>query len=188
MKFSKKFSVKISKEIKIIYYSQQNFLVLIGPLGRKILKLEIKIFLTNNYICITKILNKFIWNNRKKNLKTICGTTITRIKQSLLEISVLINKKIQLIGIGYKVFTINSYKKDILELKLGFSHPIFYKIPKTLKTVVLKSTLLYIFGNSHHLIKQMASTIRLCKLPEIYKGKGILYENEKIILKEGKKV
>ena len=44
MRFSKKFSVKIPKDIKIIYYTEQNFIVLIGPLGRKILKLKLKLF------------------------------------------------------------------------------------------------------------------------------------------------
>ena len=48
MKFSKKFSVKIPKDIKIIYYTEQNFIVLIGPLGRKILKLKLKLFLAPN--------------------------------------------------------------------------------------------------------------------------------------------
>ena len=190
MKFSKKYSVKIPKNIKIIYYAQQNFLVVVGPLGRKTLNLKLKIFLTEpaNYIYITTIPTQKVSDNRKKTLKALCGTTVAIIRQCILETSVLLNKKIKLVGVGYKVFPKNYKSNQLLELKLGFSHFIYYKIPKTVQITPFKSTFIYIFSNSYYSLTQIAANIRSYKSPEPYKGKGVLYENEKIILKEGKKV
>ena len=190
MKFSKKFSVKIPKDIKIIYYTKQNVVMLIGPLGRKTLKLKLKLFLTdkNNYVYVTKVPSKKLLDNRKKTLRALCGTTVASLKQIILEISIVLSKKIKLVGVGYKVFPINFYKKNVLQFKLGFSHSIYYKIPETLQIIPVKSTFIYIFGSSYYSVTQAAAKIRSYKTPESYKGKGILYENEKIVLKEGKKV
>ena len=190
MKLSKKFSVKIPKDIKIIYYTEQNFIVLIGPLGRKILKLKLKLFLTDksSYIYVTKIQSENLSDNRKKTLRALCGTTVAYLKQIILEISVVLYKKIRFIGVGYKVFPVAKYEGQLLQFKLGFSHSIFYKIPKTVKVTPFKYIYIYIFGTSYYFVTQAAATIRLYKFPEPYKGKGILYENEKIRLKEGKKV
>ena len=190
MKFSKKFSVKIPKDIKIIYYTQQNYIMLISPLGQRTLKLNLKLLITNqkNYIYVTKIPSKKLLDNRKKTLKSLCGTTVASLKQLILEISVVLSKKIKLVGVGYKVFPVNYHNEELLQFKLGFSHSIFYKIPKTLRIIPVKSTFIYIFGNSYYRVTQAAANIRSYKFPEPYKGKGILYENEKIILKEGKKV
>ena len=76
----------------------------------------------------------------------------------------------------------------MLEFKLGYSHNIYFKIPKNLTVFCLKSDKIFISGNFYEYISQIASQIRSYKTPEPYKGKGILYENEKIFLKEGKKV
>lgn len=190
MKFSKKSSVKIPKNIKIIYYAQQNIILIIGPLNRKILKLKLQIFLTKseNYLYVTKVSTQKLSGNRKKTLKSLCGTTVALIKQCILETSMLLNKKIKLVGVGYKVFSKNYKSINLLELKLGYSHFIYYKIPKTVEIISFKSTFIYIFSNSYNSMTQIASNIRSYKHPEPYKGKGILYENEKILLKEGKKV
>ena len=188
MKFSKKFIVKIPKDIKIIYYTNQNFIVLIGPLGRKILKLELKLILKNDFIYVTKIPTLKLTDAKKKIIKPICGTTVALLKQSILETSVILSKKLQLVGVGYKVFPVNLNDSEFLQLKLGFSHSIFYKIPETIKIKTIKSVSVYIFCNSNYLVSQIAATLRSYKLPEPYKGKGILYDNEKILLKEGKKV
>ena len=188
MKLSKKNSVKIPKDIKIIYYTDQNFITLIGPLTRKTLKLKLKLFLKNDSIYVTKILNTKTTNTRKKSIKSLCGTTAALLKQAILETSIILTKKLQIIGVGYKVFPVNFNNSEYLQFKLGFSHSIFYKIPKSVEIKPIKSVYVYIFGNSYTTVTQTAANIRSYKLPEPYKGKGILYENEKIILKEGKKV
>ena len=72
--------------------------------------------------------------------------------------------------------------------KLGYSHPIFFKIPNNLQIFCFKFIKLFVWGNSYKNITQTSALIRSYKKPEPYKGKGILYEGEKIVLKEGKKV
>ena len=97
-------------------------------------------------------------------------------------------KKLELIGVGYKVFPVENNLNSILHFKLGFSHSIFFKLTSETKALCFKATNLYLFGNSFNHVNQLASIIRSYKIPEPYKGKGILYKNEKIKLKEGKKV
>jgi large subunit ribosomal protein L6 len=190
MNYSKKFSVKIPKNIKIIYSIKQNLIILIGPLGRQILKTKFKLFITTeiNYIYVTKIQSQIFKDNRKKTVRSLRGTTVAFLKQIILEISVILYKKIKFVGVGYKVFTVDGYKGQLLKFKLGFSHVLYYKISEILRIVPFKFTFIYIFGTSYYLVTQAASKIRSYKIPEPYKGKGILYENEKITLKEGKKV
>lgn len=188
MKLSKKFSVKVPKDIKIIYYKNKNFITLIGPIGKKTLQLQLKIILKNDCIYITKLSNEKNLGVKKKMLKALCGTTTALLRQVILETSIILTKKLKLIGVGYKVFPVNLENKQFLEFKLGFSHSIYYKIPKTLEIRPIKSTFIYIFGNSYSSLTQIAANIRSYKSPEPYKGKGILYENENVKLKEGKKV
>lgn len=189
MKLSKKFSVKIPKDIKIIYYVKQNNIIFVGPLGRKLLKLKLKLLLQdeNNCIYVTKICSEKFLNNRKKALNALRGTTVSYLKQILLEVSILLTRKLKLVGVGYKIFPITFYKNEILQIKLGYSHPIYYKISKDIKIISFKSIYIYIFGMSYSKVNQIAANIRLYKVPELYKGKGILYHNEKVLLKEGKK-
>ena len=110
-----------------------------------------------------------------------------KIKQAILESSNLTNVKLKLIGIGYKIFEI-SHIKNLYQFKLGFSHPIFYKVPKNVKVTIKKNTLIYLSSNDLKNVTQIASDIRSYKKPEPYKGKGILYYNEKVKLKQGKKI
>lgn len=189
-KLSKKYHVKIPKDVKVIYIEKKNVIVFKGPLKTKALKIDFKLYVINDYnlIYVTKILNNRSFIDKKKKLTSIRGTTISQIKQLILEVSVTLTKKLKLIGVGYKVFPLNILKRNLLQFKLGFSHFIYYKIPKDLKIVSHKSASLYIFGHSYYIINQVAANLRKYKTPEPYKGKGILYENENIILKQGKKI
>jgi len=100
----------------------------------------------------------------------------------------LFYKKLNFVGVGYRPSFVESFENKLILLKLGFSHLVYFKIPSNLKVFHQKRTQLFVCGNSYHSVTQFVSSIRLLKKPEPYKGKGILYENEKVILKEGKKV
>lgn len=186
--YSKKFSVKLPKNIKLIYYTNLNRLILVGPLGRKLVDLKLKIFLYNHYIYITKIQTSRLKDNRKQAIKALRGTTVAILKQMIIEVSVILYKKIKFIGVGYKVLPVYNYEGRALQLKLGFSHMLFFKIPLAVKLTIFRFTRIFIFGTSYSQICQIAATIRSYKVPEPYKGKGILYANEKIKLKRGKRV
>ena len=152
------------------------------------MKLKVLVSNKEKIIKISSLPFSKISNNKKKKIKAIQGTTVALIKQLILETSTTFYKKLKLIGIGYRVFNDENFKDRLLLLKLGHSHPIYLKIPIKLKFFCLKLTKLFIYGNSYQEITKIASIIRANKIPEPYKGKGILYENEKIILKEGKKI
>jgi len=93
--------------------------------------------------------------------------------------------KMNIIGVGYKVVLIN----NILNLKIGLSHQIQYKIPNNIKVVILPKRLitLIIKGTDLAHVNQVAAEIRALKPIEPYKGKGIKYSKEVWKKKEGKK-
>ena len=86
-------------------------------------------------------------------------------------------------GVGYRA----SLKGQILELMLGFSHPINYKIPENIKITVDKQNNIEITGPDKQMVGQTAAEIRSFRGPEPYKGKGVKYVDEYINRKEGKK-
>ena len=186
----KKYSIKIPKNIKVIYCDKRNLITFAGPLVKKSLKLKIKLFLipSSNLIIASQlpVIGKSAMH--LKEIKQIQGTTIAKIKQILIEITYTLHYKLNLVGVGYRAF---SYEKatNQIYLKLGYSHLIYFKIPKGINSYCQKFTKLFLFGNSSYdLLTQTAAQVRRCKLPEPYKGKGILYDQEKIILKKGKKI
>lgn len=94
-------------------------------------------------------------------------------------------KKLTLKGLGYKVGLIKN--NTILELKIGFSHPILISIPVKDIIVRINKQTITIEGQNSALVGNFANKIRQLKLPDSYKGKGIWYKNEIRILKELKK-
>lgn len=189
-KLSRKYQIKIPKDIKIIYIEKRNVIIFIGPLKTKAFKTDFKLYIINDEstVYVTKILSNENSIDKRKNLSAIRGTTISKIKQLILEVSVLLTKKLKLVGVGYKVFPLTLLENELLQFKLGFSHFIYYKIPNDIRVTSNKSAFIYIFGHSYYSINQIAANIRNYKTPEPYKGKGILYENENINLKQGKKI
>lgn len=185
-----KFIIKIPNNISVLYCNKKKIISIIGPLKKKSLKLKVKILISNKkrIIKVSSLTLSEISNNKKKKMKSIQGTTTALLKQLILETSITLYKKLKLVGIGYKAFNHENFKDELLTFKLGYSHLIFFKIPAKLKIFCLKSTKLFVYGNSYQEITQTASIIRSYKKPEPYKGKGILYETEKILLKEGKKI
>lgn len=189
-KFKKKYTIKIPKNINVIHCDKKNILIFIGALQKKSLKLKVKVFLVPalNIITVTNIPTFGTSVIDFKNAKKIQGTTVAKIKQMLIESTYTLYNKLNLVGVGYRVFTHEQLQNQIY-LKLGYSHLIYFKIPVKLNTYCQKFTKLFLFGNcSFDLLTQTASQIRACKLPEPYKGKGILYDQEKIVLKKGKKI
>ncbi len=91
------------------------------------------------------------------------------------------SKTMEVIGVGYKV----AVKGNIVELALGFSHPVIVELPKGIEAKV-EGTKLTISGIDKQLVGEMCAKIRRLRMPEPYKGKGIKYENEIIRRKAGK--
>lgn len=182
---NKKYTVKIPDKINIFYCEKKKIIIIKGPITQRSLKIETKIKIKNNEIKVTSLPLSKIQNNLKKKLKAKQGTTVAIIKQLLTDTATINYKKLKFVGVGYRASFIEN---NLILLKLGYSHPIYINIPVNLKISCLKFTKLFISGNSYKSVTAIASSIRAKKLPEPYKGKGILYENEKIKIKEGKKI
>jgi len=93
--------------------------------------------------------------------------------------------KLNIVGVGYKAVV----EKQVLSLKVGFNHYIFFKIPENISIKILNKKLLtlLIFGNDFQQVHQIAAEIRKLRPVEPYKGKGIKYFKEIVKKKEGKK-
>lgn len=186
---AEKFNVKIPTNITVLYNEKKHTLTFIGPLKRKSIKLKLKIFLdTSKKIISVSPSTFFHVSNKEKKIKTLRNTTVALIKHMLIETSILIYKKLRIHGVGYRAFFTDSFDNKLLSFKLGYSHFIYFKIPNNLTVTCPTKTKLCIFGHSYQEISNISAQIRMNKRPEPYKGKGILYEDENIILKEGKKV
>lgn len=188
MSYSKRYLIKVPSDITVFYCSKKQALLIKGALGYKILKIqmEIEVLSLNKLIYVTDLSFKKLSN--KKTLKSLRGTTVSLIKQAFLEVLTPIYKKLNLVGVGYKAFIIENKNVNLVHFKLGYSHSIYFKIPDSISIKCHKMTKLFISGNSSNSVSQIAAALRSYKIPEPYKGKGILYSNEKIQLKEGKKI
>ncbi len=120
-------------------------------------------------------------DDNKKN-KQLHGTTNSLINGMLVGVSTGFMKELEINGVGYRA----AFQANILNLTLGYSHPIKFEIPQGITIVAPKPTVLQISGIDKQLIGEVAAKIRKFRKPEPYKGKGIKYKNEHIRRKEGK--
>jgi large subunit ribosomal protein L6 len=188
--YKKKYSIKIPKNIQVIYCDEKNVITFVGPLHTKSLRLSIKLFLISpsNLIIASKIPTGGKSAISLKNVSKMQGTTIAKIKQTLIEITYKLYNRLHFVGVGYRVFPHEKLSNQIY-FKLGYSHLIYFKLPTNVSTYCQKFVKLFLFGEcSYTSLTQTAAQVRNCKIPEPYKGKGILYDQEKIILKKGKKI
>jgi len=92
-------------------------------------------------------------------------------------------KKLTLVGVGYRA----QAQGDKLNLALGFSHPVVHSMPKGIKVETPTQTEILIKGLDKQLVGQVAAEVRAYRPPEPYKGKGVRYANEQVVIKETKK-
>ena len=93
-------------------------------------------------------------------------------------------KELAIVGVGYKA----ALQGKVLNLSLGYSHPINFQIPEGIKITVTPENKIIVEGCDKQLVGETAAQIRRYRSPEPYKGKGIRYVDERIVLKEGKSV
>ena len=186
----KKFNLKIPQDISVIFSKKKNILTVVGPLTTKSVQLKLNITIDNakKILSVSPLPFFHISNAEKKKINALRASTIALIKHLFIETSITIFQKLKLVGVGFRIESTNESEKNLLTLKLGYSHYYYVKVPKNLKVNCFTKTKFSIFGNSYYEISNLSSKIREKKLPEPYKGKGILYENEIITIKEGKKI
>ena len=170
--------IQIPKDTKVKVESGK--LILTGPKGSRELSLNDKIFSAS----ISKDSNLILKLIKKNETSSIMwGTTRSIINSALIGVAVGYEKILELNGVGYRAIL----KGDLLNLQLGFSHDISYKIPQEVKLSVEKSTIIKINGIDKELVGKVASEIKMLKPVEPYKGKGIKERGQYVIRKEGKK-
>ena len=119
----------------------------------------------------------------KKTAGALHGTVRAIIRNMVEGVATGYSKTLLIEGVGFKAWL----KGNVLDLALGYSHPIRYTIPAGVNVVVTDGTKLVITGADRHMVGQVASTIKLYKPVEPYKGKGVRVEGEYVRRKEGKK-
>lgn len=180
-------SIKIPSHISVKLDSDTLFLS--GPLNKAAVPLRVLIFINMDRTKISvsdKLLPSCI-GNKKLDGKALQGSTFALIRQHILGISAGFRKQLNLVGVGYRASIETKENHPILSLKLGYSHKIELEIPAHLKVICLKPTVISVYGQDKQKVYQMAAIIKSYKIPEPYKGKGILYQDEKILRKEGKR-
>ena len=155
-------------------------LILTGPKGSKELTLNDKIF-TVTIADDKSLILKLIKKNKTSNI--LWGTTRSIINSALIGVSEGHEKILELDGVGFRAIL----KGKILDLQIGFSHIISYKIPEGIKVTVEKSTIIKISGIDKELVGKVSSEIKMLKPVEPYKGKGIKERGQYVLRKEGKK-
>ena len=121
--------------------------------------------------------------NSSTQANAMSGTMRALLANMMQGVTSGFEKKLSLVGVGFRAQATN----EILNLILGFSHPIVYKIPKGVKVETPTQTEILIKGIDKQLVGQVAAEVRAYRKPEPYKGKGVRYTDEIIIMKEAKK-
>ena len=118
-----------------------------------------------------------------KAAPAIAGTVRANLSNMIKGVTEGYLKKLTLVGVGYRA----AAQGKKLNLALGFSHPVNYPIPDGITVETPSQTEIIIKGASKQLVGQVAAEIRGFRPPEPYKGKGVRYAGERVILKEAKK-
>ncbi|CAA0080223.1 50S ribosomal protein L6 [BD1-7 clade bacterium] len=127
--------------------------------------------------------NVFTFAGKTDKDWAMAGTTRALVNNMVVGVSQGFEKKLQLIGVGYRA----KASGKTLNLTLGFSHPVDYELPEGVKAETPSQTEIVIKGADKQRVGQVASEIRAFRPPEPYKGKGVRYADEYVRRKEAKK-
>lgn len=121
--------------------------------------------------------------NTSRQANAMSGTMRALLANMIQGVTGGFEKKLSLVGVGYRAQATN----EVLNLTLGFSHPIIYKMPEGVKIETPTQTEVLIKGIDKQKVGQVAAEVRAYRKPEPYKGKGVRYADEVVIMKEAKK-
>jgi len=121
-------------------------------------------------------------NDAKKSM-AMAGTMRSLVNNMVTGVTTGFTKSLQLIGVGYRA----QMQGNVLDLSLGFSHPVKYAIPEGITIETPSQTEIIVKGSDKQKVGQVCAEIRAYRPPEPYKGKGVRYTDERVIRKEAKK-
>ena len=118
-----------------------------------------------------------------KTAEALTGTMKSIVTNMMTGVSVGFEKKLTLIGVGYRA----KAQGNTVDLSLGFSHPVVHELPEGVTAETPSQTEIIIKGIDKQKVGQVAADIRAYRPPEPYKGKGVRYTDEHVVRKEAKK-
>ena len=148
-----------------------------GPKGKLSHKLPVGVIVKVEAGVMTVSADKTVYNSG-----SLHGLTRTLLHNMVHGVSAGFTRELEIIGVGYRA----QMKGNVLNMALGFSHPVDYKLPEGIQAKVDANTKLTISGADKALVGLVAAKVRAFKPPEPYQGKGIKYSDEVIVRKQGK--
>ena len=150
----------------------------IGPLGCLTQKLTgvVKVAKEGESLVFAPANETYEANAMSGTLRALVANMVTGVTKGF-------ERKLTLVGVGYRA----QAQGDKLNLALGFSHPVVHQMPKGIKVETPTQTEILVKGTDKQLVGKVAAEIRAVRPPEPYKGKGVRYADERVVLKETKK-
>lgn len=149
-----------------------------GPQGSLSLPLTGQVNIKNENNTLT-----FTPADESRGAVAMSGTVRALVNNMVVGVSQGFEKKLSLVGVGYRA----QAQGDQLNLSLGFSHPVVHKMPAGVKVATPTQTEIVITGIDRQKVGQVAAEVRAYRSPEPYKGKGVRYSDEAVLIKETKK-
>jgi large subunit ribosomal protein L6 len=118
----------------------------------------------------------------KEQYSAVWGMTRAKLASLMVGVEKGFERVLELHGVGYRV----TQKGAVLEMQLGFSHPVRYEVPAGVQAKVPKDTVIILNSTNKELLGQTAATIRGLRVPDVYQNKGIRYQGERLRKKAGK--
>jgi large subunit ribosomal protein L6 len=171
-----KYPVSVPDKVQVTV--DKSKVVVKGPLGT----LELP-FTPNVVIKMEDGKVTFAAADETKAANALSGTMRATVANMVHGVKEGFSKKLTLVGVGYRA----QAQGNKLNLSLGFSHPIVHSLPEGIKAETPTQTEILIKGVDRQKVGQVAAEVRAYKPPEPYKGKGVRYSDEKVVIKETKK-
>ena len=167
--------IKLVQDVKVSFSNQ--VLEVKGPKGELKLKThpDVDLIIDNETLSV-------ISSNEGNTKTAMIGTTWKHINNMILGVSQGFQKQLNLVGVGFRA-TLN--QKELV-LNLGYSHPIKYLLPDGISASVNANTKITLESSDKQLLGQVSAEIQKFRPPEPYKGKGVLFEGQKLKRKAGK--
>jgi large subunit ribosomal protein L6 len=121
--------------------------------------------------------------DQSQEANALAGTTRALLNNMVTGVTAGFERKLELVGVGYRA----QAQGKVLNLTLGFSHPVNYQVPEGVSVETPSQTEIVVKGADKQQVGQVAAEIRAYRPPEPYKGKGVKYADETIMRKEAKK-
>lgn len=171
-----KYPVSVPQGVEATISADQ--IVVKGPLGSLTQALKGDVVVAQNDGQLT-----FAVANDSREAKAMSGTLRALVANMVMGVSKGFERKLNLVGVGFRA----QVQGDALKLQLGYSHDILHSMPEGIKVECPTQTEIIIKGANKQVVGQVAAEIRAYREPEPYKGKGVRYADERVIIKETKK-